>query len=224
MAIDFSKYPLPRRLRHHTHPNLYFPLNQLKERPKYYPPLIDSINWKNFYSNAKPPDMLDIGCGKGRFLIEMAQSNNDKNILGIEVRKTLVDWLNDIISGESIGNCNVIWYSVVNGLKFIDAETIEAVFYLFPDPWPKKKHQKRRAFNEHFLDEIYRILKNDAKLYLASDVDEVNEYHMDLLNNDKRWEVILNPDENDWPWPITNKEKFCRSENISFNRIIATKK
>jgi tRNA (guanine-N7-)-methyltransferase len=223
LKIDSEKYPLPNRMRHHTSPNLYLPLSELKEVPNFYPPLIESIDWKDVYSNSLPPSRLDVGCGKGRLLLDTAEAYPEINILGIEVRKGAVDWLQEVIAGENIPNCGILWYSVVNGLGFINSESIDEIYYLFPDPWPKKKHHKRRAFNNPVLLEFIRVLRQGGRLFLATDVEEVHEYHLEMLKDIKSLNPKFIESDDEWGLPITNKETFCRKMNIPFYRIIATK-
>ena len=223
MEIDYNKYPLPKRLRHHTAPNLYFKYSDFKVKPNYYPPLIEKIIWDEVFINANPPDFLDIGCGKGNFLFQMSEQFSDKNILGIELRKPPVEWINTLTKGEKIENCAAIWYSVVNGIDFIGNDTIEKVFYLFPDPWPKRKHLKRRAFNNDFLKDIYRVLKPACKLYLATDIEEVDLYHKELIEKFGKFKIQIVQSDDEWKYPTTNKENFCRKENIPFYRIICEK-
>ncbi|HOK14025.1 MAG TPA: tRNA (guanosine(46)-N7)-methyltransferase TrmB [Candidatus Kapabacteria bacterium] len=221
--IDFSKYPLPNRMRHHTSPNFYLPASELQIIPKGYPPLIDKIDWSNHFANSQPPDLLDIGCGRGKFLLDMSFRLPQKNILGIEVRPLPVEWLQNVIKGENLPNVSVLRYSVVNGLPFIEDNSIEEVFYLFPDPWPKKKHIKRRAFNLDFVREVHRILKKQGKLLLATDVPEVHAYHLEILNEFKLFEIQIIENDADWDYPVTNKEDFCRRVGIPFYRIICVK-
>lgn len=223
MLIDYKKYPLPKWLHHHTKPNFYFKFSEIKELPEYYPPLYDKIEWKDFYSNGKSPDVLDIGCGKGTFLLNMSEIFPNHNHLGIEIRNTLVDWLNGFVAGERIRNCHAIWYSVVNGLNFIPDNSIEKIFYLFPDPWPKRKHLKRRAFDEDFLNEVDRILKPKGTLYLASDLKEIDDYHRDLISKTSLFEFQIVSDDSQWQFPPTNKELFCRKEGIPFYRLVCRK-
>ena len=224
MPIDFNKYPQQSRMRHHTGSNLYFRADELKEKVDYYPPLYDKINWSDVFQNIAKPSLLDVGCGKGAFLIEFAQNNPDQNILGIEVRKPIVEWLQLIIKSENIVNCGVIWYSIVNGLKFVESNSINKIFYLFPDPWHKRKHHKRRAFTTDLLDEFQRILTNDGCLYLATDVKKVDIEHQKTLNRHNGFDFRVVNEESEWNLPITNKEKFCRTNNIDFFRIIAKKR
>ncbi len=221
IEIDHNKYPLPKRLRHHTGPNLYIPFSEFKEKPEFYPPLYETVLWKDIFVNGEPADMLDIGCGKGIFLLSLAEKETGKNILGIEIREKAVEWINEVVVGEKLQNCRALWYSVVNGLGFIRDNSIEKAFYLFPDPWPKKKHHKRRAFNSELLDDIRRVLKPGGMLYLATDVGEVHKYHLDTLKKHGGFRYEIIPMDKDWGLPVTNKENFCRKENIHFNRIIA---
>ena len=105
------------------------------------------MDWAEIFLNGKKPNRLDIGCGKGIFLLGIANENPDFNYLGIEVRDVAVTWINNYIEGEKVENCKALFYSVANGLPFIEDESIDEIYYLFPDPWPKNKHHKRRAFN-----------------------------------------------------------------------------
>lgn len=217
--IDYKKYPLP-RMRHHTSPNLYLPVNATAFTPEYYPPIIESRDWNLTFANGEPPAVLDIGCGRGAFLLEYAVNNANCNILGIEVRKHAVDWINTVISGENIGNAATLWYSVINGLSFISSQSISAVFYFFPDPWIKKKHHKRRAFTSNYLSEIYRVLRPDGLLYIMTDVFEVDKYQKETLIEYGRFSI---ENVESWNLPQTDQERFCLRKNIPFVRTVCRK-
>lgn len=224
MDIDNKKYPLPKRFRHHTAPNYYFPWEEQKEKPKHYPPLYQELNWAEVFLNKKKPDVIDIGCGKGKLLLDYSEEHQENNVLGIEVRSVAVNWINGIINGENLQNVSVIWYSVVNGLPFIETNSIERIFYLFPDPWFKHKHQKRRAFNEKTILEFHRVLKFNGKLFLATDVSEIDKYQKKLLSKFNKFDFEYITENKSWGLPITNKEKFCKKENIDYVRVVCTKK
>lgn len=224
MKIDSDKYPLPPRLRHHTGSNLYIPLAELSEKPDFYPPLISEIDWQSIFFNGLAPNILDVGCGKAKLLFDYAENHPSENILGIEVRKYLPDWINEVVRGENIQNAGAIWYSVVNGLNFIQSDSINKIFYLFPDPWPKQKHRKRRAFNTSVINEFIRVMTNGAKLFLATDIHEVHLYHLKLVSKFPELEIKIIDNDDEWELPITNKESFCRKMNIAFYRLIVTKK
>ncbi|MBM2815342.1 MAG: trmB [Ignavibacteria bacterium] len=223
-SIDFKKYPLPKRLRHHAGANLYVPYSNLKKEPEYYPPLYTSLNWVQIFKNSKPPDELDIGCGKGAFLLSRANQFGDRNILGIELRETLPQWLNEIIEGEGIPNCAVIWHNAANGLSFLSNDSILNTFYLFPDPWPKRKHLKRRLFSEALLTELYRIVSPEGRVYIATDVEELHNHHLEVLKSSGKFNVDENSRNDAWNLPVTNKEAFCKLHDIPIFKIILQKK
>lgn len=221
--IDYTKYPVP-RIRHHANSVYYFPLKQHKTKNFRYPPLVDKFEWGELFSDGKPPLLLDVGCGMGKFLIESANHNPAKNILGFELRANAVEWINKVITGENIKNARVLWYSIVNGFPFIESGSVEKIFYLFPDPWVKKRHHKRRAFNIELLDEFYRMLNKTGILYIMTDVPEVDEHHRETLDDHKKF-VYEYINHADWDLEIqTNQEEFCFSKDIPFTRMICRKK
>ncbi len=220
---DYTKYPQP-RMRHHANPGLYFPLSQHKTTDLRYPSLINNINWKDFFSNGSPPEYLDVGSGIGKFLIDMGANNPDKNILGFEIRHGAVEWTNNVLESEKITNAKALWYSAVNGFPFIENESIEKIFYFFPDPWHKKRHHKRRAFSAELLNEFHRVLKPDGKIYLMTDVPEVDEFQQEILTQHNGFSFAY-ASENEWDIPVkTNHEEFCISRKIPYIRMICRKK
>lgn len=219
-----KKYPFPeKRPRHHVAPYLYVPFSKLKVVPKNYPLPIETVDWKNIFLNGKKPDYLDIGSGRGKFLLEMAENNPQKNILGLEIRKNCVDWLTAVINGEKIMNAGILWYNVLNGLSFIEEQSLEAVFYLFPDPWPKSKHTKRRALNSDVLAEIYSKLKQKGKIFFATDLQEIHAFHLELLQNFGQMEYYEVNNDDEWNLPKTNKEISCLQRGKPYFRLIAIK-
>jgi len=222
-VIDYTKYPIP-RLRHHASPNLYFPYESQKKKDVYYPPAIKSMDWESVFSNGNPPDFLDVGCGIGKFLLETAVEDSESNILGFEVRKSATEWINNVIKGENLGNALVLWYSVANGLPFIEPASIKKIFYFFPDPWVKKRHHKRRAFTMELLNEFERVLTNDGAIYFMTDVAEVNEHHKEIIDEHGGFirEYVKDAD---WIFSArTNKEIFCLDKDIPFVRMVCRKK
>lgn len=237
-VVDTKKYPKPRS-RHHNAANVYFPLQQLEKVPKYYPPIITTINWNDVFSNGLPPNILDIGCGWGAFLFNFAKSHPESNILGIEIRKILTDWIYEVTHGEHIHNAHALWYSLPNGLPFLENSSIDTFFSFFPDPWVKKKHHKRRAFSQELVHEIIRLARHNSKLYIMTDVPEVAEYQIALLKTfpmitntytefigeiDAEWNVVLKDLRADisgssWDLPSTDQEIFSQKKGISYIRL-----
>jgi tRNA (guanine-N7-)-methyltransferase len=228
MGFDFieltKKYPFPeKRPRHHVAPYLYVPFSNLKVIPVNYPRPVEKIDWNVVFMNGKPPNFLDIGSGRGKFLFEFALKNPKKNILGIEIRRNCVEWLESVISGEKFENAGILWYNVLNGLSFIENESLEAIFYLFPDPWPKSRHSKRRAMNQEVLNELSLKLIPSGKIYFATDIWEIHNYHIEMLTQKNKLKYSELPFNYDWDLPKTNKEISCLQRNKPYFRIIAEK-
>lgn len=220
MAIDYTKYPLPRS-RQHVSSNQYLPRHRVLKDVHYYPPLPTSADWNEHFANAQAPQYLDIGCGLGKFLLDTALAEPEVNILGLEVRKYAVEWIQGVIKAEKLSNVTCWWYSVVNGLPFINTHSIERVFYFFPDPWFKRRHIHRRAFTLPFLDELVRVLKPGGLLYLMTDVPIVDEYQRGLLNKHGGFTLTDIQNEQEWGLSLrTNQEEFCLKKNIPYTRLL----
>lgn len=217
MAIDYSKYPKP-RIRHHVNPSLYMPFERLREPMEQYPEPIERFDWKQAFENGRPPAALDVGCGMGKFLMEYALAEPSVNILGLDVRKAPIEWVRTVINGENIGNAWTLWYSVVNGLDFIEAASIDRIFYFFPDPWFKKRHHKRRAFSPELLDIFKKALQPAGTLYIMTDVPEVDAYQRDVLAKHGGFTVEYSDDNWDLP-AYTDQEERCIRKHFPYVRM-----
>lgn len=220
--IVWEKYPLPDRFRHHLSANNYFPRKELQVEPFNYPPLQEKIDWSKHYANGKPPQYIDIGCGFGWFAMDYSLQI-DGNVLGIEVRQKAAEYAESVIKSENLGNCSILWYSVVNGMDFLEAGSVKKIFYFFPDPWFKKKHHKRRAYDVEFLEFCYRALENGGELLLQTDIIEVQKYHLDVLKEFGKFDFQTLSLEETWDYPTTNKEKDCIKYEFEYYRIKAVK-
>jgi len=221
---EFQRPPLP-RVRHHVSPQIYLPIDRQFHVPDWYPPVIEAASWSEWFLRGGAPTVLDIGCGRGRMLLDYAASRPDLQILGIEIRKPLVEWISAVIDGESIPNAYALWYSVANGLDFIEAGSIDHAFYLFPDPWPKKRHVKRRAFTPSFVNMVFRVLRDDGFLYLATDRPDVDAWQLSILQESGLFDVEDVTDDAMWPHSfITDQQDFCHRKGIPYVRRRARKR
>ena len=216
--IDMRKYPMP-RVRHHVSPQVYMPASRQAITPPWYPPVITKADWASWFANGRPAEVLDIGCGRGTFLLHHALTWPDVNVLGIEVRRMLTTYIDGVIQGEGIGNAHVLWYTVANGLRWIEPQSIRYATYLFPDPWPKKRHVKRRAFTSEFLDEVRHVLIPGGILYLATDRPDVDAYQREVLSAHGGFDIV---DGADWPFEFrTDQQMFCDRKDIPYVRYMA---
>lgn len=228
--LILQKYPHPNRFRHHIKSNVYFPYHKNISEDSQYPALIDKLNWSDVFINGKSPSSLDIGCGMGKFLIEYAIFNPDINILGIEVRPNPVEWIKGVIKGEKIENCGVIHYTMANGLNFIENNSLDSIFYFFPDPWFKNRQSKRRVLKQDFLQICYDKLKVGGKLYIQTDVELLHKYHLEQLysfiekSDDKKTFSLKIFEKNEsWDMMKTDQELHVIKKGFDVFRVICTK-
>jgi tRNA (guanine-N7-)-methyltransferase len=136
-------------------------------------------DWHQVYGDLSQPLHLDIGCGWGRFLLNMATIVPDWNYLGLEIREPVV---NEAIANRDEAElknlhyifCNVN-YSLRDLLASLPLGTLQRVSIQFPDPWFKKRHQKRRVVQPNLVETIAKYLASDGQVFLQSDVKEVAE-------------------------------------------------
>ncbi|MEX2524623.1 MAG: tRNA (guanosine(46)-N7)-methyltransferase TrmB [Gammaproteobacteria bacterium] len=127
--------------------------------------------------------ILDIGSGNGDSVLALARRFPENDYLAVEVHRPGVGNLLRRIAEEHYDNILVIRHDAVEVLRFqIPDNSLDAVHILFPDPWPKKKHHKRRLVSERFLRQLYPKLKNHARLYLATDWRDLAEHMLEVCD------------------------------------------
>lgn len=214
--INWAAYPMP-RVRHHVNSQAYLPASQHHILPSWYPPVRTTGDWAKWFANGRTADVLDVGCGRGAFLMRHALAFPDLNTLGLEVRQMLTEWISDVITGEHIGNAHAEWYSIANGLDFIPASSVRYAVYLFPDPWPKKRHHKRRAFTTDFLAILHRVLVPGGRIWLATDREDVDAYQRQVLGASSHFRLGEVSSTDPWPFPFaTDQQMFCDAKGIPY--------
>jgi tRNA (guanine-N7-)-methyltransferase len=116
------------------------------------------------------PRVLDIGFGDGEALLGAAANHPDIDYVGVEVYDAGVGHLLMLLSRAGIGNVRVIHHDVVDVLdRMLPPRCFDAVNLFFPDPWPKKRHHKRRLVQPRFVDRLARVLRPGGLFHLATD-------------------------------------------------------
>ena len=141
------------------------------------------------------PLCIEIGFGMGTATSAIAKKNPDKSYLGIEVHVPGVGRLLSSIENEGLKNIRIINHDAVEVLKnMIPADSVEGFHIFFPDPWPKKKHHKRRLINEEFTSLLVSRLKIGGYIYAATDWEDyagqmlrVLSANTDLGNSFEKW-------------------------------------
>jgi tRNA (guanine-N7-)-methyltransferase len=205
------------RVRVHQHVN---PL------AKYYRDLpVKPLELEKVFGKAELPLHLDIGCGRGRFLLEMAEDDNAQNFLGVEIREPLVIEANEIVSKRELDNLH---YEFCNAtidldvlLKEIPADILKLVTIQFPDPWFKKRHAKRRMVRDKLVETVADKLASDGRILIQTDVEFLAEEMFELFSENeslRQTEISKNP------LPIkTEREKSVENRNLPIYRTIFEK-
>ena len=117
----------------------------------------------------KKINILEIGFGDGNNLIEKAMANSNMNFFGIEVFKSGIASVLKQAQIHDLDNICLFYGDAKNFLVKIEKPFFDFIFILFPDPWPKKKHWKRRLVDQNFLNLIKQNLKEKGRLIVKTD-------------------------------------------------------
>lgn len=145
-------------------------------------------NWQNIFNNNNPI-YLEIGMGKGDFIIEHAKTYPNINFIGLEKYPSVIIQAYDKASEQNIPNLKLIPYDADKILEIFTNE-IDKIYLNFSDPWPKTRHAKRRLTNHTFLQKYQSILKEKGEIEFKTDnkdlftysILEMNNYQMEFLD------------------------------------------
>lgn len=116
--------------------------------------------WFGLSDDLSRPLDLEIGSGKGTFLIQHAPLEPGVDFLGIEIAKAFWRHAADRARRHGVANARMLWHDAPTFLRIhVADETFRRVHIYFPDPWPKARHNKRRLVQPPFLQELHRVLR-----------------------------------------------------------------
>ena len=146
----------------------------------YAPGLIDL----DHVFGRRAPKILEIGFGMGETTAAIAALHPENDYLGIEVHTPGVGSLLKTIEEEGLTNVRIVQHDAVEVLcHMIGHDTFDGVHVFFPDPWPKKRHHKRRLLQPAFVALLVERMKSGAYLHVATDWQEYAEYVLAVLKN-----------------------------------------
>ncbi|MDJ0730172.1 MAG: tRNA (guanosine(46)-N7)-methyltransferase TrmB [Crocosphaera sp.] len=192
---------------------------------KYRQPLT-LPNWDTVYSCGDQPLHLDIGCGRGKFLLNMAPLYPNINFLGIEIREPLVIEANEQRDRLQLFNLHFLFCNININIEplltSLPPKMLNCVTIQFPDPWFKRSHQKRRVVQPALVQAIADYLVDNGSVFLQSDIQEVaQEMEENFLANScfkkQHQETWLT--ENPFPIP-TEREIATLNKNQPIYRLL----
>lgn len=205
--------PQVRRVRQHVNP-----LNS-----KYANPA-DAPNWAETFADPALPLHLDIGCAKGDFVREMAQQVPGWNFLGLEIREPLVERALIRRDEAEQKNLHFVFCNANNSLKPVlegwpGGCPLQWVSIQFPDPWFKKRHQKRRVVQPELVEVLAELMPVAAMVWLQSDIEEVCVEMCDRFNENPAFERTSPDWLTESPFPAkTDRERVGEEKGLSVYR------
>ena len=171
------------------------------------------------------PVIFEVGSGKGDFISAISLAHPEYNYLAIEKVKTVAGIMCKKLVEQGNENVKVFPWSVELIFDSIDEGFVNSIYLNFSDPWPKKKHEKRRITYLSFLNDYYRILREGGHLYFKTDIDDLYLYTREEIKLTK-FKVVS--DEENYEFDsetdyITEYENKFRSVGKSIHRIILEK-
>jgi tRNA (guanine-N7-)-methyltransferase len=181
------------------------------------------LDWNAVFGNANPLE-IEVGSGKGLFLITAAQAHPSINYVGLEIERKYQLYTATRVAKRGLLNVRVAYADARRFLReCLSAQSIQGLHVYFPDPWWKKRHQKRRVFTPEFATECERVLKQGGWLRVATDVGEYFQIINRLLG--------ARPAMREQPWPepltptaeltyFTNFERKARLQGKPIHRVV----
>lgn len=158
--------------------------------PKYLIPYKpELLSWGAAFSRSEitRPKILEIGFGMGETTAHIAKLRNTDDFLALEVHEPGVGALLKKIGEEQIENIRIIRHDAVEVLEnMIADDVLDGVHIFFPDPWHKKKHNKRRLVQSEFISKLCKKLKPGAYIHLATDWQEYAQQMLEVLSSESQ--------------------------------------
>ena len=130
------------------------------------------VSWPQFFGNPNPVE-IEVGMGKGLFLLTSALARPDTNFLGVEIVRKYQLYAASRYAVRKLSNVKTVCADALVVLRdHVATGSVAAVHVYFPDPWWKTRHRKRRVFSPAFAAEAARVLTLSGVLHIATDVEE----------------------------------------------------
>ncbi len=136
----------------------------------------------------RAPCILEVGFGNGETLAELATAHPETDYLGVEVHEPGIGHLLLLLERMELGNVRVICHDAVEVLRHqVPPASLAGVNLFFPDPWPKKRHHKRRLVQAAFVELVARALEPAGSFHLATDWQDYAEHMLEVVDASPRF-------------------------------------
>ena len=169
------------------------PLEQLAPYLLTVPNSPTPLDWLAAFSNSNPVE-IEVGFGKGLFLLTAANAHPEVNFLGIEIERKYQLFTANRVAKRGLANVRLACADARAFLReCVAADCVQAVHVYFPDPWWKRRHHKRRLWSAEFAAECERVLRPGGRLFVATDVAEYFAVISALLEACPRLRPVATP-------------------------------
>lgn len=134
-------------------------------------------SWKAVFGNDHPVH-LEIGTGKGQFIVGMARKFPHINFIGIEIAQTIIVRAAQKVMDAALPNVKLLHVNAADLLDIFDANEVAQLYLNFSDPWPKNRHEKRRLTYHPFLEQYEQVLDPEGEIIFKTDNQGFFEYSL----------------------------------------------
>ena len=133
--------------------------------------------WQEIFGNDHPIH-VEVGSGKGAFVSGMAKANPEINYIGIDIQKSVLSYALDKVLATDVPNIKLLWVDGSDLTDYFEDGEIDRLYLNFSDPWPKKRHEKRRLTYQSFLSTYQQILPENGEIHFKTDNRGLFEYSL----------------------------------------------
>ena len=191
-------------------------------------PTINRGKWKDAFSNDAPIH-LELGCGKGNFISQIAFRNQNINYIAIDLKDDMLGYARrkteESFNGKPIRNLILLAYDIerIDDI-FSEDDKIDRIYINFCNPWPRPKHRKRRLTHTRQLEKYKIFLKQGGEIHFKTDDDELYKDTITYLK-EANFEIVYKTEDlsknNDAENIVTEHEEMFMENGIKIKKIIA---
>ena len=133
--------------------------------------------WQEIFGNDHPIH-VEVGSGKGAFVSGIAKANPEINYIGIDIQKSVLSYALDKVLATDVPNIKLLWVDGSDLTDYFEEGEIDRLYLNFSDPWPKKRHEKRRLTYQSFLATYQQILPENGEIHFKTDNRGLFEYSL----------------------------------------------
>lgn len=151
--------------------------DKLDAHPEYVPQEAEQFRgkWQTRFEKVQPLH-IEVGSGKGRFIVEMAKAHPEINYISIEIQTSVIVSVLELQLEAQLPNLQILHADGRNLNQYFEPGEVSRIYLNFSDPWPKKRHEKRRLTSADFIKQYEEILVADGEIHFKTDNQGLFEY------------------------------------------------